>query len=441
MQDIDHLLKLLEDKGVISSTDIQTELNFNQPKVSRLIKQAGTQLIHIGRARAARYALFRPVLGYDGCIPVYAVDEMGHPQHLFNLHGLGGGQCYIETVESARWLKGVAGNGVFEGLPYFIDDLRPQGFLGRQAANHYAKIFGFPEDLSYWNENQIGTYLLQEGHNLPGNLIPGEQALTAFQRSTTTVIADRKTSYPERATSILTQWQEGSSTGGEHQKFIAYTHDKGHVIVKFSPSGKSVEALRWQDLLICEYHALNTMTQVDRSAAETALYKFEERVFLESRRFDRVGKTGRIPMIALSAIDSEFVGDGGNWTQVSQHLYQQKLITADEQRTCVWNDLYGQWIGNSDRHLGNLSMEITESGFKLLPTYDMLPMIYAPERGEIIERTLNTPVKPMQQYVDLWQESAEAACIFWRSVAEDNMVSEDFRKKAENNFAIIKKRI
>ncbi len=439
MQDINRLITFLENKGAVSSLDIQTGLGFNQPKISRLIKQAGTRIIRIGHARTAKYAISRPVLGHKGSIPVYTVDEKGQPQHLFNLHGLGGGQCYVETEENTPWLNANAGNGVFEGLPYFVDDLRPQGFLGRKAATHYAKRFGFPETLDYWSESQIGTYLLKDGHNLPGNLILGDIALQAFQRDIPGTITDRETSYPNRASSILNNWQEGSSTGGEHQKFIAHTHDKGHVIVKFSPAGNTIEAQRWQDLLICEYHALNTMRQAKKNAAKTERYKFDGRIFLESQRFDRTTETGRVSMISLSAIDNEFIGSGGSWTQVSLQLYKKKLITENDHRTCVWNDFYGQWTGNNDRHLGNLSMTTTGNGFKLLPSYDMLPMIYAPERGEIIERSLNTPIKPMKQYIDLWHESAEIACIFWRNIEEDKMISNHFRKKARDNIITIKR--
>jgi hypothetical protein len=292
--------------------------------------------------------------------------------------------------------------------------------------------------LDYWSESQIGTYLLQDGYNLPGNLVLGDIALKALQRETTDLITDRETAYPDRASSILNEWLGGSSTGGEHQKFTAHTRDRGYVIVKFSPSGDSIEARRWKDLLICEYHALNTMTLANKNAANTEIYQYSGRVFLESQRFDRAAKTGRISMLSLSAIDNEFIGSGGSWTQVCQQLYQLKLITATDLNTCIWNEFYGQWIGNSDRHLGNMSMQTTESGFKLLPAYDMLPMIYAPERGELIERSLNTPVKPLHQYLDLWYESAEVACVFWQSVADNKIISDGFKQRAESNITIIK---
>jgi hypothetical protein len=437
--DIRLFLELLERKGAISSTTIQSELHVSQPTVSRLVASADINVLRIGRGKSALYALPRSVLGFDGRIPVYAVNENGSPQHLLNLHGLRGGQCFIETDDESLWLKGEKGNNIFDDLPYFLQDLRPQGFLGRKVATHYAKIYGYPEDLSVWNEKQLGTYLLQEGSNLPGNLIFGDHALEVFQRRQLTTIEDRKSTYPELAKKILNEWQEGSSTGGEHQKFVCHTKDKGHVIVKFSPAGNSDEAIRWQDLLICEHHALESMSNAGMNAASTSVYKFKGRVFFESQRFDRNGNTGRTPMISLFSIENEFTAEGNNWANVSKKLLEQKLITSDDQNICMWNDLYGQWIGNTDRHLGNISMTVTEKGFKLLPAYDMLPMIYAPERGEIVKRTYNMPVKPMAKNVELWETSAHTACDFWAAVKEDQMISDSFRQLALDNLAKIKK--
>jgi hypothetical protein len=179
------------------------------------------------------------------------------------------------------------------------------------------------------------------------------------------------------------------------------------------------------------------MRQAGMSAANTQLFQFDGRVFLESQRFDRVGEAGRGPMISLLAIDAEFVGLAQSWSKVAQKMQQQKLISSEDERVCLWNELYGHWIGNTDMHLGNLSMTVTECGFKLLPAYDMLPMIYAPVRGEIVKRNFILPVRPMQQ-ADLWQSSGEVALEFWEIVAADKRVSKEFRQIAENNVIKVK---
>lgn len=434
---IEKLIQLLNDEAVLSSLQLQTKLGISQPSLSRLVSRAGSKILRIGRARAALYALSCPIFGVQSAIPVYAIDEKGQPQQLANLYGIGNKQYYIETHSPNRWLKGDGDNGIYPSLPYMLDDLRPEGFMGKLVAHNYAARLSYPDDAKYWNAQQVGHYLLHDGIDLPGHLILGDAALHDFQHRRLDIIEDRESIYPNRAKAILKQWQGGSSAGGEHQKFTAFTRDNGHVIVKYSPAGDSIEARRWQDLLLCEYHALNSMSQAGMSAAKTQLFQFDRRVFLESQRFDRVGEMGRVAMISLLAIDAEFVGLAQSWTKVAQQMQRQKLISSEDERVCIWNEMYGHWIGNTDMHLGNLSMTVTDHGFKLLPAYDMLPMIYAPVRGEIVNRNFILPVRPMQQ-ADLWQSSGEVALGFWQTVAADKRVSKEFRQIAEDNVIKIK---
>ena len=100
-------------------------------------------------------------------------------------------------------------------------------------------------------------------------------------------------------------------------------------------------------------------------------------------------------------------------------------------------ELFGHWIGNTDMHLGNLSFTIEKGIFKLLPVYDMLPMMYAPERGEIIPRQLNIPVQPMQ-YQEAWQQTGQQAITYWEILCEELKISNDFKQIAENNAQLLK---
>ena len=434
---LESFIRLLGERGALKSSQLQVELEISQPSLSRLVTRAGSQVLRIGRARAALYALSCPAFGVQGAVPVYAIDENGLPQQLANLHGIGNEQFYIETQSPYHWLKGSGNNGIYPSLPYMFDDLRPEGFMGKLVAHNYAVRLGYPDDAKYWSAQQVGHFLLQDGFDLSGHLIMGDSALHDFQHRTLDIIDDRESTYPDRADAILKQWQGGSSAGGEHQKFTVFTRDNGHVIVKYSPAGDSVEARRWQDLLICEYHALNSKSQAGMLAANTQLFQFDGRVFLESQRFDRIGEKGRVPMISLLAIDAEFVGLVQSWSKVARQMQQQKLISSEDERVCNWNEQYGHWIGNTDMHLGNLSMTVTERGFKLLPAYDMLPMIYAPVRGEIVKRNFILPVRPMQ-HADLWLAAGEVALGFWEGVTADERVSKDFRQIATDNAVKIK---
>jgi len=69
----------------------------------------------------------------------------------------------------------------------------------------------------------------------------------------------------------------------------------------------------------------------------------------------------------------------------------------------------------------------------------MLPMTYAPVRGETIERTLNLPIKPMPKFNHLWSDSLKVACSFWQRVIDDKNISENFKFIAQKNLSNILK--
>ncbi|WP_335342565.1 hypothetical protein [Sedimenticola hydrogenitrophicus] len=45
------------------------------------------------------------------------------------------GTAAVAVFSGELWLLGEEGNGEFPGLPYFLHDQRPQGFLGWRIAN------------------------------------------------------------------------------------------------------------------------------------------------------------------------------------------------------------------------------------------------------------------------------------------------------------------
>lgn len=51
----------------------------------------------------------------------------------------------------------------------------------------------------------------------------------------------------------------------------------------------------------------------------------------------------------------------------------------------------GQWIGNTDMHLYNLSLAPSDHGFTVLPLYDITSMLFAPAPGELVDRPLTVP--------------------------------------------------
>lgn len=130
-------------------------------------------------------------------------------------------------------LAGERGNGLYDDLPFFLSDLGPWGFLGRQIASNIASQSNdFPSDTRHWNSNHIGRYLVSNGDDLPGNFKFCQLAHLRVRRKPTTSM---KVDYPALADNVMSGFIPGSSAGGEQPKFTTFCNDiSSHVIVKFS---------------------------------------------------------------------------------------------------------------------------------------------------------------------------------------------------------------
>jgi hypothetical protein len=95
-----------------------------------------------------------------------------------------------------------------------------------------------------------------------------------------------------------------------------------------------------------------------------------------------------------------------------------------------WLDTFGQLIGNSDRHFGNLSFFLEGDGrFRLAPVYDMLPMLFAPVGADIVERRFE-PSPPTADNLDVWPHAARCAVAYWGRLAASSELSSEFRERA-----------
>jgi len=333
-----------------------------------------------------------------------------------------------EADDAPFWLRGEGGTGLFDSLPYFLHDLRPSGFLGRQLARRMAEEWGTPIDPREWTDEQIGQYLLRRGDDLPGHLVVGEAAALRARRGERTPVVIRA-EYPQLAVRALEDDPPGSSAAGEQPKFAVSEREAGPVIVKFSPGARTREAERWRDLLRAEHHALTLLRERGQPAAESAVHVLEGRVFLECRRFDRRGASGRVPAISLTMIDAEFVGAAHGWSRVGRGLHERGLLDTRSLARLRWLEMFGEWIGNSDMHLGNISLTPGETAFELLPVYDMLPMALAPVRGELPAATLRPPIRAAGQGA-VWAEAGEAAAVYWQRLSDDKALSRELRRLA-----------
>jgi len=416
-------------QGAATSKEIQAATGLSQTAVSRQLRMLGDCVIKLLSGRSPRYALTRNAFGGDDKLPLFMVDAYGNNTSVAVLRPLAHGGFYVQALAGMpSVLLGEGNNGLYDGLPYFLDDLKPQGFLGRQIAIEMAaQSNDYPADLGRWNTDHIGRYLISNGDDLPGNFKFGQQAHLRVRRKP---IISTINDYPALAQEVMSGTIPGSSAGGEQPKFTAFCADRNaHVIVKFSPQGDSAIAQRWRDILITEYHATEAIHRQNLPAAETRLIEMDDRLFLESQRFDRTGEHGRMSMLSLQSVDAEFTGLGSNWPQVMNALYTEKLISWQHVYDAGFLWYFGRLINNTDMHLGNLSLAIDGNIFRLLPIYDMCSMGFAPKGGDVMPYSFTPPeIKPLNLDLDSISVAKDMARDFWESVAKDVRISDEFKE-------------
>lgn len=417
-------------RGPATSKEIQVATNLSQAAVSRQLRGLGTSIIKLQSGRTPIYAMTRNAFGGDDKLPLVMVDAHGNTVLVADIRPLAHGGFFVEPATGMpQVLLGESGNGLYGDLPYFLYDLCPHGFLGRQIAREIAaQSPDFPEDPRHWNSSHIGKYLVSNGDDLPGNFKFGPQALYRIRQKP---VPYTEEDYPKLADSVMNGVLPGSSAGGEQPKFTAFCSTRSaHVIVKFSPTGDNDIANRWRDILITEYHASQTLHgQGHFPAAETRLLEKDGRLFLESQRFDRAAEYGRMSMISLQAVDAEFTGLGSDWPRVVGALFKKDLVSWAHvyDTEILWN--FGRLINNTDMHLGNLSLGMEGSVFRLLPIYDMCSMGFAPKTGGEVSPYQFTPppVKAVNLDEDALMVVKAMARDFWERVSNDERISDKFR--------------
>jgi hypothetical protein len=398
----------------------------------------GDAVVTLPNMRPPKYAMTRNAFGGSNKLPLAMVDAHGNTVLVAYIRPLAPNGFFVEPVTGMpQVLLGESRSGLYQDLPYFLNDLCPQGFLGRQIAGDLASQSNdFPPDPRHWNTNHIGRYLISNGDDVPGNFKFGESAFSRVRRKP--VVTTEK-DYPALADSVMSGVIPGSSAGGEQPKFTTFCGNRSaHVIVKFSPPGNSDVAQRWRDILITEYHATVALHSLEIPAAETRLIEMDGRLFLESQRFDRTGEFGRMPMLSLQCIDAEFTGIGSDWLKVLDALHKKNLVSWQHvnEAECLW--WFGRLINNSDMHLGNLSFSIDGGVFRLLPVYDMCSMGFAPKSaGEVFPYSFVPPEYKGRNLdansVGLIQQLARN---FWERVANDSRISEKFKAFLERGNPI-----
>lgn len=383
-------LRVLLAAGPQSAQQLIEKMGISQPTLSRALSRLGDEVVRLGAARSMQYTLRDTVRGLAD-IPVYRVNAEGQIRALGTLLAVRP-QGFV-----MRQADGVTLHS--DGLPWWLFDMRPQGFLGRAYAARHATALGLPARLGDWSDEHALRALLAHGHDVVGNLLLGDLAREHFL---STPLPDPVTEqqkaevYRQLALDAASGEVAGTSAGGEQPKFAVYAATPAgprHLLVKFSETEDSPVSERWRDLLLAEHLALETLRAAGIPAAQTYVFDHGGQRFLEVERFDRVGSLGRRALHSLSALDAEFVGAGtGGWPLIVHRLAEAGHIQpqAAEGAVVLW--AFGTLIGNTDMHNGNVSF-IAEHGrpYAIAPAYDMTPMVFAPRSGGGLPESISAP--------------------------------------------------
>lgn len=419
-------------RGPRKAAAILDELGVSQPTFSRLWASMKDGVV-LGAGKARHYALRKVVPGVDAPIPLFRVAAQGQVAPIGQIEALQGGFYALIPLEGTAFR-------LYQGMPYFLHDLRPQGFLGRLEPGKHRDL-ELPADILRWSDEQVFKYLSRRSEHAAGDLILGNESYARYiadsARGEPTLIADaeRAHRYPDMARHAMQGEPPGSSAGGEQPKFTAALRREGeadlveHVIVKFSPQLDTPGGRRWGDLLICEHLALEVLARHRIAASRSAIIETAGRVFLEVVRFDRAGLKGRLPMATFSALDGDLGMLDQSWTAVAHALGRQGWLSEADIATVEMLDLYGALIGNTDKHHGNIAVAWTfDQPHHLLPAYDMLPMLYRPNaHGEIVARAWRPELGASLALRHLPQ-CQRMADQFWRTVIDDARISSEFKR-------------
>jgi len=437
----------LQAGGPLGAQALADAVGVSRVTIQRTLRQLGSSVVQLGKTRNTRYALRRDVLGQRAGHGFSRLSQNGIAHEWGTLTALHGGWLLEWASPAMRpdWADQVHDHAGFcDGLPFFLADLRPQGFLGRATARRLPGSLGLPLDPREWSDDQTLFYLREWGDDLPGNLALGEgptqRALNACPPGPVTP-ATREAHYPSLAEQANAGDVIGSSVEGEQPKFTAWLRPPEEswvsaVLVKFTDRLDTPTGRRWADLLAAEALALEAVTWASRGDAEAGrplTFDFADRRFYELPRFDRVGSHGRRGVVSLRALhDAGFTGNETNdWAVAAAGLLARGWISDADLRAVRLRRLFGRLIGNTDMHFGNLSLwverdEIAAGRGRLAPVYDMLPMRWRPDTSSgALDLQPFTPDE-----ADLRSPARPIAEAFWQTLAVDDCITPPFRELA-----------
>ena len=447
----ENLAPLIRARGPISATELAGLLRVNRTTIARVLPDFADELVTLGATRSTRYLLRRAIRNCGNRWRIYRLDTAGRASEWAELEALHDQLWRVSWVGAPpQWAEFfTAENGLWSGFPFFLGDVRPPGFLGHTIASRISRTLQLPDDPRAWSDEDVLIYQQAAGEDLPGNQVVGDDCLRRALARAGDLLggdvisdAEREAFYPQQALEIARSLP-GSSAGGEQPKFLTMLRDEAGgfypVLVKFSASMDQPTGQRWADLLLCEFHAHLVLAEVGLAIPGARLLDAGGRRFLEIPRFDRIGPGGRRGVVSLEALAASLIGHlSRNWMDATSELQRLGLIDAGSLATIQRLHAFGELIGNTDMHFGNLAFFLEDSvPLQVTPAYDMLPMLWAPgSQGERVERQF-FPAPPLPAMTEPWREAVGWAEIFWQRVVADPRLSVEFGTVVREAAAVV----
>lgn len=216
--------------GPAKAQALAQALQVSQPTVSRALSALGDEVVPFGAARSIQYTLRDSQrAGLEST--VYRVTAEGALETLGNLS---------PCAPRALWMIEAAGTRLHsEYLPWWLyKDMRPQGYLGRAYCQQHGQRLGLPERLADWSDTHALRAILDQGDDMPGNLLIGPTARHQPVNAPDPVpiaAAQKLHTYAQLADLDARGEVAGSSAAGEQPKFTAYAEQAdgtaAHVMV------------------------------------------------------------------------------------------------------------------------------------------------------------------------------------------------------------------
>ena len=169
-------------KGRYGAAALAQALQISPRTVLRLLAEVGDAVVQSGHAQRRRYAARRPLRGVAAALPVFLIEEARQVAEVPGLHPVQPQGCLF-PLKTLGWpVDEDSRDGGWEGLPYPLYDMQPQGFLGRAFARASHAELEVPSHPGEWSDDDVLHVLARRGEDCSGHMVVGEASLRRHQQ-------------------------------------------------------------------------------------------------------------------------------------------------------------------------------------------------------------------------------------------------------------------